>query len=323
MKTIFIVNPQAGSGKRFNEMVQSINKLLQKTKHDVEVYVTKASRDAKRFVNDYCVKHGPARFIACGGDGTLNEILNGTIDFPEAEIGVVPIGTGNDFCRNFSNHAGFLDLEKQIEGACVKCDAIKYKTFVNKTQQSGYCLNMFNVGFDCAVADMTNTIKQKTFFSGPPAYFVSIFVNLVKKKPSHLDIEVDEKSTYNGELLLTSIANGRYCGGGLKTNPIAHINDGYININIVKNISRIRFLHLLPLYIKGRYLNRKDIENIVSSRKCRKVKITSYTGNIRMTIDGEISDAGVTEFEIIPNAFNFVVPVNAFNKEKQKGECLV
>lgn len=319
MKTIFIVNPRAGSGKRFEKIMDSIATLSKRV--DVDVYVTKAGLDAKHFVNKYCKKNGPARFIACGGDGTFNEVLNGTIDCDEAQIGIVPIGTGNDFCRNFDNAPNFYDLEKQIYGECVKCDAIRYNTKVDDELKSGYCANMFNVGFDCAVADMTDRVREKTFIWGPMSYIVSVFINLLQKKPSNLHIEIDGIKRHSGELLLTSIANGSYCGGGLKTNPVACVNDGFININIVKNISRMKFLYLLPKYIKGTYLKLKNIEKIVTSEKCHKVKITSLINKIRISIDGEITDAGTMEFEIVHNAFNFVVPsfktlTEQYNTEK-------
>lgn len=307
MKTVFIVNPNAGSGKRFNSVIEKIKKLTE-AKENVEFYITKKALDAKEFVSGYCRSNGAARFIACGGDGTLSEILNGAIGCENVEIGVVPIGSGNDFCRNFECRESFFDLEKQISGACIDCDAIKYSTTVNGEEKSGYCANMFNVGFDCAVADTTNVLKSKTFFSGSMAYFVSIFINLIKKKTSDIEIEIDGVNRGRGELLLTSIANGCYCGGGLKTNPIALVNDGLININIVKNVSRLKFLTLLPKYINGTCLGIKNIENIISSIKCSMVKISPMNGKIRMSVDGEICDAGEVQFKIEHNAFKFVVP---------------
>ncbi len=312
MKTVFVINPNAGRGKKFHNAVEAIKNIC--SKFGAEVYITKSVGDASVFVRDYCIKNGPARFIACGGDGTFNEVLNGAIGFEGNQLGIVPIGTGNDFCRNFASHKEFFDLEGQMFGECVKCDAIRYELKENDKIKSGYCANMFNVGFDCAVADTTNTVKEKTFISGPLAYFVSIFINLVMKKTSNLDVEIDGEKEFCGELLLTSIANGCYCGGGLKTNPIASINDGNININIVKNISMLKFLKLLPRYINGTYLKLKHIEDIVSSKRCRKVKIVSQKC-IRISIDGEITNTQVSEFEIVHNAFNFVVPGKSITKE--------
>lgn len=303
MRTVFIINPKAGKGKNIPELINNIKKI-----DNTEVYVTKAVDDGRNFVKSYCEKNGPARFIACGGDGTLNEVLNGAIECENAEIGVMPVGTGNDFVRNFAYNDNFKNPLMLVKGTTVKCDAIKYVSHNNGNLKTGYCDNMFNIGFDCDVADMTNNIKTKKIASGPFAYFVSIFIMLVKKKCSSLKIEIDGEEKYNGELLLTSLANGSYCGGGIKSNPLASYNDGYININIIKNLSRTRFISLLPSYMKGTFLDIKDIEKYVTSDKGKKITITPNRDKIRVSIDGEINTSEKLEFEIIHNAFNFVLP---------------
>lgn len=307
MKTVFIINPKSGQGKRTDEFISSVKETIEKTGADADVYITKAIGDAKTFVHDYCEDNGPSRFIACGGDGTLNEVLNGAIEFRDAEIGVIPMGTGNDFCRNFKGYA-FKDIEKQIKGSTQKCDAIKYTTEYRDTKKEGYCVNMFNIGFDCNVADTVADMKKKPFVSGSMAYFLSILVTLVKKKCSDLKIELDGQEVHNGKTLLSSVANGNYCGGGIKSNPLADVSDGLININIIKNISRARFISLLPSYMKGTVLENRMAKGFVISPKCKRVTITPNMGDIRICVDGEIISAGKTEFEIIHNAFNFVLP---------------
>ena len=228
----------------------------------------------------------------------------------------MPIGTGNDFCRNFPECKYFKNLFAQVNGKTVKCDAIKYITYNDGVKKTGYCDNMLNIGFDCDVADMTDNIKSKKIASGSLAYFISIFVMLVKKKCSSLKIEVDGEVKYNGELLLTSLANGCYCGGGIKSNPYADLTNGMININIIKNLSRLRFIGLLPSYMKGTFLNKKNIEKYIDWYNCKNIKITPNKDKIRVSIDGEINTSEKLEFEIIKNAFNFVIP-GEFNKEKE------
>ena len=308
MNTVFIVNPKAGQGKNIQKLIDSIKSVSDRLDVNAEIYITKAVGDGQRFVRQYCENNGGARFIACGGDGTLNEVLNGAIGFDDAQVGVVPIGTGNDFCRNFKGFADFKNIERQILGDTVKCDAIKFTTEIDGESKSGYCANMFNIGFDCNVADMTADMKRKPLIAGPFAYFVSIFISLVVKKCTGLKVELDGKVVHNGPLLLTSIANGSFCGGGIMSNPLAEINDGLININIIKNISRLRFIGLLPHYMKGDFLKLKGIEKILSSVKCKSVKITPHSGTMRICNDGEITDAGATKFEIVPNIFNFILP---------------
>ena len=308
MKTVFIINPYAGQKKDAKSIMASIEEAAKRADAEVEMYVTQSVGDAGKYVREYCLKNGAARFIACGGDGTLSEVLNGASEFEDAQIGVLPMGTGNDFCRNFAYCGDFKDISSLLSGSVTKCDAIRYKTFLRGEEKFGYCVNMFNIGFDCNVADLTSSMKKKPFISGSLAYFISIFVMLVKKKGARLKIELDSKTYHNGNLLLTSIANGSYCGGGVKSNPLASVTDGYISVNIVNNISRFKFIKLLPYYMKGTYMKLKNINKIITSTKCKKIKVTPLAGSMRLCIDGEITNAGVTEFEIVHNAFNFVVP---------------
>ncbi len=301
MKTIFIVNPEAGKRKKHKEIVEKITSVLS---DDVSIYITKSCGDAEVFVKDYILENGPARFIACGGDGTFGEVLNGMINCLGAQIGIMPMGTGNDFCRNFEYPQKFMDIKGQIEGKTCLCDAIKYSEISgNKT---GYCANMFNIGFDCNVADLTSKLKR--FVSGHFAYLLSVFINLVKKKGENLKVEADDVIKHNGRLLLTSIANGMSCGGGIKSNPKASLSDGQIDINIIYNVSRINFLSKLFYYIKGTHLKLRRIEKVIHNEKCKKVVVSPASEKMKVSIDGEIQLLGKTAFEIVPGAFNFVLP---------------
>jgi YegS/Rv2252/BmrU family lipid kinase len=317
MKTVFVVNPAAGQGKDNDLFVKSLNNMITRICADASVYVTNAVGDATRYVRAYCESNGPARFVACGGDGTLGEVLNGAIDCEGAEVGVVPMGTGNDFCRNFGDGIDFSNTVLQIDGEAVACDAIKYTTEINGEIREGYCANMFNIGFDCNVADMTSDMKKKPFISGSLAYFVSILVSLIRKKCSELKVVIDGIEKHNGKLLLTSIANGCYCGGGIKSNPTSSVSDGMLDVNIIRDLPRWRFITLLPSYMKGTIHKVKNIDKYISFAKCKKIAVTPNDGKMRLCIDGEIIEAGKTRFEIVHNAFKFVVPC----AEKMLAEC--
>ena len=303
MKTVFVINPQAGQGKKINALIDKINSL---SGFDIEIYITKCQGDAISYVKAFCGKFGKARFIACGGDGTLNEVLNGAIGFEDAEIGVIPIGTGNDFCRNFSPDFDFSDILNQITGKTERCDVIHYTTILDGAKKEGYCVNMINIGFDCNVADMSAQMKKKPFVSGSMAYFLSIFIAMIKKKGASFSMEIDDNAVHSGKLLLTSIANGSYCGGGIKSNPLAQICDGVMNVNVIKNIKRLQFIPLLPHYMNGTILEVKNIDRYLINKDCRKIIIKPEHGIMRMCIDGEIIDAGETTLEAVHNAFNFV-----------------
>ena len=306
MKTVFVVNPCAGKHRDIEKLKKEIKLASELSGKEVEIYTTTAEGDATRFVKEYCLHNGNARFIACGGDGTLGEVVNGAMKTEGCEVGVLPMGTGNDFCRNFE--VDFSDISAHILGECEPCDVIRYTTFINGEEKSGYCMNMFNIGFDCNVADLTNYIKKKWYLGGSFSYFAAILVTLIRKKGANLKIELDGKKVHNGPLLLSSIANGCYCGGGVKSNPLASIRDGRMNINIIKNVSRTLFVSLLPAYMKGQILEKKRAKKIINSVNCKNIKISPDGGKMRICIDGEITDAGETEFQVIHKGISFVIP---------------
>lgn len=323
MKAIFIVNPKAGQGGHAEQVLASIRESVKRLETEGEIYLTKGVGDATDFVRTYCKTHGAARFLACGGDGTLSEVLNGVLDCPGAEIGVIPLGTGNDFCRNFGKEYDFSDIDGQLTGKSIPCDAIRYRTEVDGTNREGYCVNMFNIGFDCNVADLTAEMKKKPMISGSFAYFISILVTLIQKKTANLQIELDGEMVHDGKLLLTSVANGSFCGGGIKSNPLASVRDGRININVIQNLSRTRFLTLLPYYMKGTVLERPDIERYIQSVHGTRLILTPKSGRMRLCVDGEIMDAGRTEFEVVPAMFRFVLPVLGSEITREKKLSMV
>ena len=143
------------------------------------------------------------------------------------------------------------------------------------------------------------------------AYFVSILINLIAKKGADLLIETEDECLHNGKLLLISVANGCYCGGGIKSNPLSDIKNGFIELEgkyYVTDISRLKFLSLLPSYMKGRHIYKKNIEKIINTKLCHKIKVRSLNGKIKVCVDGEIINSDSISFEIKPNAFKFVVP---------------
>lgn len=307
MKYYFIINPMAGNGKGVEKLKSVIEETGKKLDKVFDIYITKSIGDAEVYVRSICEKdNSPATFIACGGDGTLNEVLNGAYEFSNVSVGVIPMGTGNDFCRNFID-CDFTDIEAQFKGISTPCDVIRYKGVVNGTEIVRYCANMFNIGFDCNVADMKATLSKYPFINGSLAYFLGIFVMLIRKKGANLKIEIDGKEVHNGKLLLTAIANGCFCGGGVKSNPYAKTNDGFMDINIIKDIPRRLFVPCLPRYMKGTLFDTEKYANLAFTSQCKHIVITPNE-SMRLCVDGEIFDAEKIEFDIIPNGINILNP---------------
>ena len=312
MRIIFVINPKAGKGKGIDKLVEKIRSTSEKTGIKASTYMTKAVGDAEAFADligkETASSGEEVRLIACGGDGTLNEVLNGAIRYDNLTVGVMPIGTGNDFCRNFPDEGDFLDVEAQLKGKVVKCDAIRYSGLLAGKEQTRYCANMFNIGFDCNVVDLTAKLKTYPMIKGSFAYLLGVAVTYIKKKGAKLRVELDGKVIEDGPLLLTAIANGGFCGGGVHSSPYASVNDGIMDVNVIFNVSRLDFLKKFPHYAKGTHMELPDINQILYAGTCRKARITPLDGTMRLCTDGEIVDAGAIDFEVVPEAFNLLVP---------------
>ena len=147
MKHIFIINPEAGKGKALTETKPLIERTFSNLPNEeLEIYITKSIGDGEVAARRYCeTESEPFRIYACGGDGTLSEVANGIKGFSDVELGCVPVGTGNDFVRNYANKEFFSDITKQINGKAVDIDLMKCN--------DRYSINMLNLGFDSNVAD--------------------------------------------------------------------------------------------------------------------------------------------------------------------------
>lgn len=312
MKAIFILNPKAGKGTGLAKLKADIEKAAKELCLDTGIYYTKAVGDAEAFVKLACKEaeeNGEeVRLFACGGDGTVNEVLNGMIGFECASLGIVPIGTGNDFVRNFPEAGDFKDIRAQLEGNTEKCDVIRYSGILSGESKTRYCINMFNIGFDCNVVDLTAKLKEYPLIKGSFAYLAAVAGILIKKKGANLRVKVDGEVLSEGPILLTSVANGGYCGGGVNSSPVASTKDGLMDVNIIYNISRTNFVKKFPYYSKGTHMNLPDIDDFLCFRQCKEVEITPLDGTMRLCTDGEIEDAGQVTMQIVPEAVNVVIP---------------
>lgn len=304
MRHIFIINPAAGRGASQKQLAAELDA------RGLTVYTTKRPGDAEDHIRKLCEEGGPEnfRFYACGGDGTLNEIVNGTFGFCNAEVAFIPVGSGNDFIRMFDIPlSSFTDIDKQLAGKASYIDLIKYQELDGKSP-ARYAVNMFNTGFDCNVVANMELFKRYPFVSGPLAYYLSVLFTLVRKDGADLDISFDDGSGYNGYALFAAIGNGAFCGGGLKGIPYAKPDDGLIDVSIVKNIQRRKFASLFKKYADGTYIEDERLKELVVYKKCRSLTVKNRSKARRMCVDGEITPQDEVKFEIAPNALRFSLP---------------
>lgn len=313
MKYCFILNPAAGKGYGLEQLREDIEACYKQSDTEVEIYTTMGVGDAKDYVAR-AVAENPEesyRFYACGGDGTLCEVVNGVmgLDNPkQAEVGLIPSGTGNDFVRNFTFGENFFDIRAQMEAESIPIDLIRCNDL--------YAINMVNIGFDCEVVVKTAQLKRRSFISSKMAYITGLVVTLFRKPGIHA------KQIFNGEgegeekqYLLNTYANGSFCGGGFHSNPASSVQDGKLDAILVNDVTRRKFLSLVGKYKKGTHLS-GEFTDILSNQKLDRVDMI-FEGETPVSVDGEIVTVNELHLSIAPLALNFLVPAGSWLAQKQ------
>ncbi|MDO4545189.1 MAG: diacylglycerol kinase family protein [Bacillota bacterium] len=314
MKHVFIMNPSSGKKKKRIAFVENLKASAEALGADYSLYYTKGAGDGQRYAKELCAEHDARgeklRLYGCGGDGTINELVNGAFGFENVEIGAIPLGTGNDYVRNYGDVSDFLNITGQIRGASVPSDLIRYRAEYEGHITEGYCANMFNIGFDCNVVDLTARVKSLPFISGSLAYLISVGIILIKKKGADLRIEYADGSVSDGKILLTAIANGCYCGGGVKGVPYCSLDDGLMDVSVIKNVSRLFFVALFPSYAKGIHMEKKAIQkrDVINYTKEKTLTVTANGESLRLCTDGEITTQKRIEFSMVKDGFRFILP---------------
>ena len=318
MKYYFVLNPGSGNKKHKNDILREIRDTARELGEDFDVYFTKGPKDAEHYVRNLCEACAKAeadaepetiRIIGCGGDGTVNELVNGAFGFEHVEIGVIPQGTGNDYIRNYGEPDAFRSVRRQMLGNSRPSDLIEYRALSNGKEIRGFCANMFNIGFDCNVVHMTDRVKQLPLMSGSLAYLVSVFITLAGKKETSLRVEYGDGTVYDDDLLLLSIANGCFCGGGIKGVPRSVLDDGLMDISLIRGgVTRNYFVRMFPKYQKGTHLEDPRIEGVIDYRQEETLTVTANDGAMRLCVDGEIMNCEKVAFRVVPKAIRFLVP---------------
>ena len=310
MKHIFIINPAAGQGKKQAGFIRALHE------RQLPFYLTRSAADCEAHVRKLCSEsREPMRVYACGGDGTLHEVVNGLATFGHVEAGLIPLGSGNDFIRNFAPPlAHYRDLDRQLVGQAVDVDLIRYESTVETEDVGGreqavrYAVNMFNIGFDCAVVDAMSRVKRYPLVKGSFGYLLSIAVVMVKKPSIDLSVEFGDGTQQIGSVLLVAVANGCFCGGGLKGMPRAQTDDGLIDVCIINDVPRRTLVSVLPGFAKGTHLEDKRVEGKLLYKKCESLSIRPAAGEMRICADGNVETVNDVTFTIEKKKLKFVLP---------------
>ena len=308
-KFVFVINPKAGKNNSAVSFISKIQAAIKAYDLDGEIYITKCGGDAREFVKSRCESLSePTRFYACGGDGTINEVINGAVGCPLASVGILPLGSGNDYIKSFGD-APFLDLEAQINGEANKVDLIK----VNDR----YVANMCNIGFDASVAHNFVKFKSAPGVSGSMAYTISVFYTLLSKLARPMHIILDDQTEIYDNMLLCSISKGIYCGGQYKTAPRADLYDGFMDVCPIKKLSRFQFLNFIGAYKEGRHFDEPRMQKYVAYHKCKKAVIKG-ANRLPVCFDGDTAFLdGTVTFELCEKALGIIVPASLSETQSQ------
>ncbi|MBP3437123.1 MAG: hypothetical protein J6K61_04355 [Clostridia bacterium] len=302
MKHIFVVNPHAGPANALPYIQAEIEKLC--PRYDCEVYETTGVGDATRFVRHY-LENNPGiavRFYACGGDGTLNEVMSGALGHPGVSISCYPCGSGNDFVKYYGGAARFMDFEALLNGKERDVDVL--------TDGERYSINVANFGFEYAVAKKMAEVKNKPFLHGKKAYTYGIVHSLFHAMKSKAKVFVDGKRLGKKDtLLLCTVANGSYVGGSYRCAPKSDNEDGLLEICLVEPVSVFKLLSLIGVYKKGEHLDNPKFESILHYKRGKRVEIIAEDDSFGYTLDGELVTSRHFTLQILPEAIRFAVPL--------------
>ncbi len=277
-KIVFIINPAAGKRDRSAEIEKLARACMEEDGRPYIVYKTKAPGDGEAFVREYAKDNPDSEllFVACGGDGTLNEVVNGAIGFRQASVTHYPCGTGNDFIKSLRiDPASFSDMKALISGESEEMDVIECA--------GRYSLNICSVGLDARVSALVSKIKTIPLISGSGAYILSLVTNLFKKIAEKYRISVNNQ-VYDGDYVIVVAANGTHYGGGFNPVPEALPNDGILDFLLVKKLSRFVIAKVVNKYREGRY---REIMKYFTRLSGRALELTSEKP-VAVNVDGEV-----------------------------------
>jgi diacylglycerol kinase (ATP) len=291
MQTCVILNPHAGTVQDA-KMVEAVAQRL----GDITLRCTERPGDAQHLARE-AAEQGCEFVVAAGGDGTINEVVNGLANhFERVVLGVLPVGTGNDFARSIGmpteiDAAVDLLLSQQtrpLDVVRVSSDALRY--FINVSAG----------GFSGLVDEkLTEELKRSW---GPLAYLRSAAEALPDLTDYHTLLSFDDGEQHEIRTYNIVVANARYVAGGIPIAPQARIDDGLVDVLVVPAASMPQLALLVPQILLGQHLD----SNLIIFRRARKVRVESRPG-MWFNADGELVGNQPASFEVLPKALRVVV----------------
>ena len=295
MTHLFIINPAAGSKNRTESYREQIKAACEKRGLTYQIQISQAPGDCRRLARAAAETGGKYRIYACGGDGTLNEVVSGAAGFDNVSVTVFSGGSGNDFVKVFDDPKAFFDLERLLDCEEAAFDLIRVNDDI--------ALNICSVGLDARIGTDVGRYKRIPLLQGFRAYVASTVVNVVKGISEHYTVEIDGE-TVDGEQTFICVCNGRYYGGGFNPVPEADLTDGKLDVLLVKKVSRLQVPLVIGKYKDGRYA---ELPELVKHYRTDRVKILCDR-ETPVNVDGELLMAKEVDFRIADEKIRFFYP---------------
>ena len=305
MKHLIVVNGNAGSyTPEFEGKIEEAFKGL-----DYEVYKTTGPRSVIPFLKEYLKKNKDTiRVYACGGDGTVHEVVNGVVGFKNAEVAILAIGTGNDFVKYYGGKEKFLDFKKLIDAKASPVDISELTG--DGVKEPLYSINVINFGFDAIVGAMGNYYKEnglpKDAKEGTNPYDYALKHDAMKHgRFNDIEVFADGEKLNEKQMLLATLAHGQYVGGQFKCAPKSVNNDGLIDVCVLKTMTFLGLGMIIGTYTKGKHLDRKRRKIVY--RQAKEIKMSSPK-DFDVCVDGEMIKGNNFTVKVVPGAINLVIP---------------
>ena len=296
MEHLFIINPAAGKADGTRAFTEKVRQCFQRLDEPYTIAVTQYPGHGALLVRQAAQKtREQLRVYACGGDGTLNEVVNGAAGFSHVAVTHYPGGSGNDFIRIFNHPQAFEDLSLLLDCAEAQFDLI--------CCNGRYGLNVCSLGVDARIGTAIGRYKRLPFVSGSGAYVLSTVVEVLKGVHEPYRIVLNGQ-VLNGEKTMIYMTNGRYYGGGFHPVPDANPADGLLDVLLVAPVSRLKVAAVVGKYKNGLY---REYPELITHYRCDRVEI--HCGReAEINLDGELLRGRDVTVTVAPEKIRFFYP---------------
>ncbi|SJZ37868.1 diacylglycerol/lipid kinase family protein [Selenihalanaerobacter shriftii] len=289
----FIVNPYSGRG-RGEKAIKIIKEELNSEDIDFDIQTTTAPKEAITLAK-YAVNQGYNKIVAVGGDGTLNEVITGILqsDPPYPKLGLIAAGTGNNFARS-------IDLPLNLKKACHKIlSSNEMKMDIGQVNDR-FFINSVGIGFNSIVANEAN--QNFKHLHGTLVYMLAALKVMPEYKSVDLEITLNTGELIKGKYLLLVIGNGKIYSKTLDLIPEFGINDGYLDLCLIAEMSKAELMTKLPYFLTTQH---QDLDQVLI-KKIKEAKI-KLKNTDQFHIDGEILHGNELKINILPQILRVII----------------